>query len=53
MNRPGTPDTRVQLSSPTETLFLRRREIEDYTCVEPLTLVCQRSGTLYSCACQK
>jgi hypothetical protein len=53
MNRRGTPDTRVQLSSQTETLFLRRSQIEGYTCTEPLTLVCERSGTLYSCSCEK
>ena len=53
MNRPGAADTRVQLSSQTETLFLRRSQIEGYTCTEPLTLVCERSGTRYSCSCQK
>src|SRR5688572_30009657 len=52
MNRPPQPETRVQLRSQTETLFLTRSEMKNYICIEPLYFICGRSGTLYSCSCQ-
>ena len=49
--RTAAPDDRIQLGPGDDAPFLRRHEIQGYTCVEQLLLQCERAGTKFSCRC--
>jgi hypothetical protein len=53
MNRKGQPDSRVQLGIESGTVLLARQEIPNYTCAEPWLFKCDRSGSVYACACTR
>jgi hypothetical protein len=53
-NRTSAPDGRIHVTGRDGMLLLSGREIPNYTCVKPETLVCERAGAAsYTCVCQR